>query len=72
MLLRLALALVAQSAAGAPAETVAAVRLDVPPRTCPASPFVDLRPGNPCADAVRRTVELLFATGEFDDVVAEP
>jgi outer membrane protein insertion porin family len=73
MLLPVALALLAQPAAGAPAETVAAVRLEVPASDRPRlARYVDLRPGEPlCADAVRRTVELLFATGEFDDVVAE-
>jgi outer membrane protein insertion porin family len=34
--------------------------------------YLDVRPGQPlCDEEVRRSVELLFATGEFEDVVAE-
>jgi outer membrane protein insertion porin family len=73
MLVPVALLLTAQAAATAPAETVAAVVLDVPAADRPRlARYVDLRPGEPlCAESVRRTVELLFATGEFEDVIAE-
>jgi outer membrane protein assembly complex protein YaeT len=72
-MLLLALALSAQAAATAPAETVAAVVLDVPAEDrARLERYVDLRPGEPLRDEpVRRTVEVLFATGEFEDVVAE-
>ncbi|HSD66522.1 MAG TPA: POTRA domain-containing protein, partial [Vicinamibacteria bacterium] len=53
------------------AETVRAVRVESPDRER-LLPFVDLAPGAPLdAEAVRRAVELMFATGRFEDVVVD-
>ena len=74
MLLPVALVLVAQAAEAPPqAERVAAVVLAVPAPDLPRlERYVEIRPGEPlCAEAVRRSVELLFATGEFEDILAE-
>jgi outer membrane protein insertion porin family len=51
--------------------TVRSVRIEAPsPERL--SPYVDIRPGQPFdAEAVRRAVELLHATGEFEDVLVE-
>src|SRR5260221_3960192 len=55
-----------------PAEAnVRSVRIEAP---APGrfTPYVDIRPGHPLdAEAVRRAVELLHATGEFEEVVVE-
>jgi outer membrane protein insertion porin family len=71
-LVSLALVLAAGAAPPAP-PTVVAVVLDVPAADrSRLERYVDLRPGEPlCPESVRHTVELLFATGEFADVVAE-
>lgn len=53
------------------AVTVRSVRIEAPTPDRFA-PYVDLRPGQPLdREAVRRAVELLYATGEFEDVVVE-
>lgn len=67
------LALVLAAAAPLPSPTVVSVVLEVPAAERPRlQRYVELRPGEPlCSESVRHTVELLFATGEFADVVAE-
>ena len=72
MLLCLALALAAPPGPALP-ERVAAVVLEVPDaQRARLARYLEVRPGEPlCPEAVRRSVELLFATGEFQDVVAE-
>ena len=73
MLLPVALVLGIQPGPAALPERVAAVVLALPSADVRRlERYLDVRPGEPlCAEAVRRTVELLFATGEFEDVVAE-
>ena len=73
----LALALVAPQEAplpppSAPAEEfVRAVRVEAAPKEG-LEPFVGLVPGRPLdREAVRRAVELMFATGRFEDVLVE-
>jgi outer membrane protein assembly factor BamA len=69
----LVLALGAPQEAPAPAagEFVRAVRVESPDRER-LLPFVGLVPGGPLdAEAVRHAVELMFATGRFEDVVVE-
>jgi outer membrane protein insertion porin family len=52
-------------------EVVRAVRVDSPDRER-LRPFVRLEPGEPFdAEAVRRAVELMFATGRYEDVVVD-
>jgi len=53
-------------------EPLAAVRLEVPESERPRLfRYVEIKPGDPLsAVAVRRAVELLFATGEFEDISA--
>jgi outer membrane protein assembly complex protein YaeT len=75
MLVPLLLAAVASPSGGGvpvePGEVVQAVRIDaVDPE--PLERFVDVEPGLPLdPEAVRRTVELLYATGQFEDVRVE-
>jgi outer membrane protein insertion porin family len=72
----LALSLGAGAAASPPAapgtgESVRAVRIESPDRER-LRPFVALAPGAPYdAEAVRRAVELMFATGRYEDVVVD-
>jgi outer membrane protein assembly factor BamA len=62
---------VALRAAPAEGEFVRAVRVESPDRER-LLPFVGLVPGGPLdAEAVRRAVELMFATGRFEDVVVD-
>ena len=57
--------------AAAAGEVVRAVRVDSPDRER-LRPFVGLAPGEPFdAEAVRRAVELMFATGRYEDVVVD-
>ncbi|HSB62413.1 MAG TPA: POTRA domain-containing protein, partial [Vicinamibacteria bacterium] len=53
------------------AVTVRSVRIEAPaPERF--APYVELVPGQPFdPEAVRRAVDLLYATGEFEDVVVE-
>lgn len=54
-------------------ERVSSVTLELPPSVrAPLERYVELRPGAPYdPEQVRHTVELLFATGGFEDVVVE-
>jgi outer membrane protein assembly complex protein YaeT len=63
--------LLAGALAGAQGEPIASLRLEVPAADAARlAPLVELRPGTPLApDALRHAVELLYATGEFEDVV---
>ncbi len=57
--------------AGPAEETVRAVRVEAPSEES-LRPFVGLVPGQPLdREAVRRSVELMFATGRFEDVLVE-
>jgi len=55
------------------AETVAAVRIDASPEDAARlAHYVEIKPGDVLRqEAVRHAVELLFATGEFEDVLVE-
>jgi outer membrane protein insertion porin family len=72
-MLLLLLALATTPEAAEPSDRVERVILDAPERDLPRlGRYLELRPGEPlCDEAVRRSVQALFATGEFDDVVVE-
>jgi outer membrane protein insertion porin family len=70
-LLALGLAATPVGPAAGAGEVVRAVRVDSPDRDR-LRPFVDLAPGTPLdPEAVRRAVELMFATGRYEDVVVD-
>jgi outer membrane protein insertion porin family len=54
-------------------ERVTSLRVDVPPAEAERlATFLELEPGDPySAEAIRRTVELIHATGEYEDVRVE-
>jgi outer membrane protein insertion porin family len=73
LLLSLLLALPPQDVMAAEGVTVTAVHLDLPPKDLPRyATYVDLRPGDALRRAqIRHIVQLLYATGAFEDVVVE-
>jgi outer membrane protein insertion porin family len=73
MLPALAVLAVLSTAAPAPSRPVAAVEIDAPGEDASAlRAFVELQPGDPWdAEVVRHAVELLYATGRYQDVVVE-